>query len=81
MHTRPRRSRTRRLTPSQWVDKMLTFRSSGQVGIARRQRSNIPAYMTTEVLRTELRKRNYTLIVSGENYIAISHETPIAIYR
>jgi hypothetical protein len=77
----PRRRRVAKLTPSQWVDKLLTYKGSGAVGIARRQRAGIPAYMTTEVLREELRKRNHTLIISGDNYIALSHERPIAIYR
>lgn len=79
--TSPRRRRVAKLTPSQWVDKLLTYKGSGPVGIARRQRTSIPAYMTTEILREELRKRNHTLIISGDNYIALSHERPIAIYR
>jgi hypothetical protein len=76
------RSRRRaRLSPSDWVDRMLAYRGPAPAGIARRQRSNIPVYMTTDILREELRKRDYTLIVSGDNYIALSHRTPIAIFR
>lgn len=78
--SRPTRRRAR-LSPSEWVDRMLAYRGRGPAGIARRQRSNIPAYMTTDILREELRKRDYTLIVSGDNFIALSHETPIAIFR
>lgn len=75
------RTRVRRLTPEEWVDKMLAYRGVRSSGIARRQRSNIPGYITPEVLRVELRKRNYTLIISGDNYIAISHDNPLSIYR
>lgn len=76
-----RRRRPARLTPTQWVDRLLAHKGRGPAGIARRQRSGIPAYMTTEILREELRKRNHTLIISGDNYIALSHDRPIAIYR
>jgi hypothetical protein len=63
---------------------LILLLGSARIGVKvddSRQRSNIPAYMTVEVLREELRSRNYTLIVSGDNYIAISHEKPIAIFR
>lgn len=76
-----RSGKRKRLTPSEWVDRLLLSKSLVASGIARRTRSNIPAYMTVNVLSDELRKRNYTLIVSNDNYIAISHEKPIAIYR
>jgi hypothetical protein len=73
--------RKRRLTPPEWVDRMLTHKGKKSPGIYRRQASSIPLYMTKDVIREELRKRSYTLIVSGDNMIALSHDKPIAIYR
>jgi hypothetical protein len=79
--SKPPSRRRARLTPEQWVENMLAHKGVRSSGIARRQRSNVPVYMTVEVLRAGLRKKDYTLIISGENYIAISHDRPIAIYR
>lgn len=66
--------------PNQWIDQIFEAQQADAGGIVRRSRRDVERLASFEMLLTEVKRRGFHLIETGDQFVVFCHEGAMKIH-
>lgn len=64
---------------SQWIENIFSAKIASEEGIVRRKKSTVEKYATAKELIAAVKKRNFHLIETGDQYVIVCNSGAVKI--
>lgn len=58
-------------TPKSWINKLVTIKSAGKLGLVRRKLADIPSHMSLEEIYEEASSRGYMVLTNHKHIVIL----------